>query len=859
MYRQSLNGDWQLSRVGTNEWFPAVVPGCVHTDLERAGVIPDPFYGDNEYDVEWIHNQDWLYRRVFQVDEKLLFEKRVFLCCKGLDTLATIRLNGQEVAHTDNMHRRWEFDVSGLIKSGDNTIEVQFASPVEYVNRRMEAGQGNVISPSDSMPGSPFLRKAMYQWGWDWAPKLPTSGIWRDIELVGYSIARLLDVQIRQVHQDFLPNGRMTNVFPHNHADQGLDLESGEEGNVRLIVESTVECWTDNPLRLHVALTNPQGDTQSKEVELSPDTPVGRAEFLIEYPELWWPNGYGEQPLYEVEVCLTQSSARGNSATELQSSSLSVAKKRIGLRSLELVQNPDEWGKTFYFQVNGVPIFAKGADWVPADQFPSRITQEQYRDLIESAASANMNLLRVWGGGIYENDCFYDLCDEYGILVWQDFMFACAHYPSDPDFLENVRQEAIDNIRRIRHHACLALWCGNNEQEWFFTERWSQLDGERRKEYLALYYGLLPETVHTWDPDTPYWPASPASSKPFEDPNGEREGDSHYWDVWHGKLPFTAYRDHYPRFMSEFGFESLPSMKTVKSFSEPKDWNITSYIMEQHQKNDAGNGLILYYLGETFRFPTSFPMVVYVSQLLQAEAMRYGVEHWRRHRNRYRCMGTIYWQYNDSWPVASWSSIDYYHQWKALQYFARRFYAPVLLSVCETADSAKIHLTNDLVEPFLGEVRWSLERMDGQRLNEGNIKVNAPPLTDICVAQLDFSKFLNRQTSRECVLVYELYKSHERMSMGISTFVPTKFLELPEVEISAEVTEEEGMIGVYLNADKLARYVMLDAGDSDIRFSDNYFDLPAGRTVMVRVDNPNGMSATDLAERLTVISLRDSY
>jgi beta-mannosidase len=858
MYKQSLNGEWQVARVGSNEWIPATVPGCIHTDLLRAGIIPDPFYGDNELKVEWVHHEDWVYKRTFLADELLLAQEHVFLQCEGLDTVAFIRLNGREIAYTDNMHRTWEIEVTNTIKQGENVIEIEFISPVKYVTQRLKEKQWNIISPSDSIPGSPLLRKAMYQWGWDWAPKLPTSGIWRNIQLVGYSVARLTDVYIRQIHQEYESCQSMSDRVDRNEVYSCSGI-ANEEGNVHLIVEFSIQRWISCPLVVQVSLTSPEGDVEWKEFEVAENDTRGRVEFLIEYPELWWPNGYGGQPLYRIDVSLNHKEDSRRTGDLVVGSCLSKVSKRIGLRSLKLVQDPDEWGRTFYFCINGVPIFAKGADWVPPDQFPSRVTEEQYHDLIQSAASANMNMLRVWGGGIYEDDCFYDLCDEYGILVWQDFMFACAHYPSEPDFLENVRQEAIDNLRRLRHHPCLVLWCGNNEQEWFFTERWAELDGERRKEYLALYYGLLPEIVCSMAPDIPYWPASPASSKPFDNPNGENEGDSHYWDVWHGRLPFKAYREHYPRFMSEFGFESLPSIKTIKSFSEPGDWSINSYIMEHHQKNSAGNSLILYYMSDIFRLPTSFPMTVYVSQLLQAEALRYGVEHWRRNRNKHRCMGTVYWQYNDCWPVASWSSIDYYHRWKALQYFARRFYAPVLLSVKEDENSAELHVTNDLVEPFTGTVRWSLEKVDGAKLAEGCIPVRVPPLTDVCVAQMDFSEHLNGQTRFEVVLVYELYKDDVRLSMGVVSFVSPRFLKLPRVNLTSEVIEEGGKFHVKLKTDKLARYVMLDIPDVDVRFSDNYFDLPAGRAVVVTLDIVDGTPLDDLANRLRVVSLVDSY
>jgi len=837
MHVQSLDGEWQVSKVGAEEWMPAAVPGSIHVDLMNAGVIPDPFYGDNELGVAWVAETDWVYRRTFEPDQALPAHERIFLECDGLDTLATLRLNGEEIARADNMHRRWEFDVTDRIHPGANTLEVEFASPVAYVRQKVAEDSGLDITPPDSMPGSPYLRKAMYQWGWDWAPKIPTCGIWRPTRLVGCSFARLRDVRVRQLH------GRT---------------------RVEVRVQAEVERLSDAGLMLHARLISPNGIVLEESDNLGTDSSHGQMDFLIENPALWWPNGYGDQPLYDLEVYLLPASSLegegrgGEKICNLQPAKICNHRMRIGLRTLELRQEADEWGKTFTFVVNGVPIFCKGADWIPADQFPSRVTGDRYRDLISSAASANMNMLRVWGGGIYEDDRFYDLCDEYGILVWQDFMFACAHYPVTEEFLENVRREALDNTRRMRRHACLALRCGNNEMEWFWDGKWKQLErnDEMRREYSMIFHSLLPEICKQEDPDIPYWPSSPASGAPFGNPNSENEGDTHYWSAWHAREPFTGYRQHYPRFMSEFGFQSLPSMDAVKDFAEPKDWNMTSYMVEMHQKNRAGNELLLYYLAHTFRFPKDFPMTVYASQVLQAEAVRYGVEHWRRNRNGNRCMGTIYWQLNDCWPVASWSSIDYNHRWKALQYFARRFYAPVLLSVEETSCAAKLHITNDRLELLRGEVRWSLERLDGAKLEEGQIQVDIPAERDVCIAELDFSTRLDADTRRETVLVYELWQGENRLSLAMALFAPSKHLELSEPRISSK-TGVDGAIS--LTAENTARFVMLDAPGRDVRFSDNFFDLPAGRTVTLAVERADGLSAEEIARKLRIVSLRDSY
>ncbi|MHB1456402.1 MAG: beta-mannosidase [Armatimonadota bacterium] len=828
MYIQGLESHgpstyWQLRRADGDQWYDADVPGCVHTDLMKAGVIPDPFEIDNEVRVAWVAETDWVYSRTFDAREMLLEQDHIFLNCCGLDTIATIRLNGSEIAKTDNMFRPYSFDVSGIIKPKDNIIEIEFMSPVNYAKPKL--GTDNAVSPGDSIPGSPYLRKAMYQWGWDWAPKIPTSGIWKNIVLAGYGAARFDDIRINQTHKD---------------------------GKVAVNVSASIERFCECELTAIMNLTHPDGTVQKQPIHASKDSTHVQFEINVDNPQLWWPNRYGDQPLYDVSFELIH--------TGQPKKDIDYRMMQIGLRTIELVQNPDEWGKSWYFKANGLPILCKGADWVPADQFPSRIDPMQYHDLIRDAANANMNMLRVWGGGLYESGEFYSFCDKYGILVWQDFPFACAHYPVDDAIMANIRLEAADNIRRIRHHASLALWCGNNEIEWFLAGDWG---GEKnpvyRKEYMKIYYELLPEVHAAEDPATPYWPASPASSVPFEDPNGENEGDGHYWDVWHGRLPFTAYRKHYYRFMSEFGFESMPALDTIKAFARPQDMNMTSLVMENHQKNSAGNGLILFYMAQTFQFPKDFSSMVYVSQLLQAEAMRYGVEHWRRNRNGFRCMGTLYWQYNDCWPVASWASVDYYNRWKALQYFAKRFYAPVLLSAEEDPTSVRLHVTNDQQTSFEGLVRWSLETMHGSILKSGDVPVYVSGGSDVKVADLDFSDLLDYDTRRQTVLVYELHSAGKRISMGMASFAPSKHLDLLPADISVDVKDIEGGFQISIESDAAARYVMLEIPGCDLVFSDNYFDLPAGRTVEITGKTKAGMSAEQVAGQLKISSLRDTY
>jgi len=909
MYSQSLTGKWQLRQAGTDEWLPAQVPGSVHTDLLALGRIPDPFVADNELHVQWIAERDWEYRLTFQASPRtgLLAEERVFLVCDGLDTLADVTLNGQPVGRAENAFRRYRWDVTSLLvksENDENELRVLFSSPVAYICARQE--EQPLMSPSQSIPGGSYLRKAPCQFGWDWGPQLPPIGIWKDIRLERYAVARLDDVHLRQHHAD---------------------------GRVTVSASVTVERWQDADLTVVLRITAPDGHTQ-RETRFFPKNLVseGTLEIEVANPQLWWPNGHGSQPLYEVKVALCEGETVRDQRTF-----------KLGLRTLELRQEPDEFGTSFTFVVNGVPIFAKGANWIPADSFPTRISDAHLEHLIRSAASAHMNMLRVWGGGFYEEERFYDLCDQYGILVWQDFVFSCSVYPDDETFFENVRVETIENVRRLRHRASLALWCGNNEMEWGWVAwGWQHApEYQRFKEaYDRLFHHVLPEICAVENPDCPYWPSSPSSNTPFENPNSVRTGDTHNWEVWHGGKPFTGYREHPSRFVSEFGFQSLPPLETIRTYADEADWNMTSYIMEHHQRNAAGNGKIITYMTDHFRLPKDFESLVYLTQLLQAEAVRTGVEYWRRNR----CTsGALYWQLNDCWPVASWASLDYFGRWKALHYAARRFYAPVLLSAApplspphvggreggtaptddrqrrvrwslETlegevlntgeqvmdAEAAQqrlgiarpspeawkpevsLYVTNDLTDDWQGSVRWSLETLDGEVLEAGEEAVIAPALSSVCTCELDFPDQVSKGNRREVVLVYELWQGDERISLGLVPFVPDKHLKLidPELRIAVrevarseacpELVEGTGHSGsqetghsvgfeIKVTAQRLARFVWLELDGTDLVFSDNYFDLPAGRTATVTLPALEGWTADRIRESLRVHSLVDSF
>jgi beta-mannosidase len=819
MRTQSLSGDWVLRQAGTGSWLPATVPGGVHTDLIALGRIPDPFVSDNEKRVGWVAETDWDYRHCFTPAPGLLGQPQVLLICDGLDTLATVSLNGVELGRAANMFRQYRWDVKSHLKPDENELQISFESPLRFAAEHQAVR--HLPGVQQAIPGGPYLRKAPCQFGWDWGPKLPPIGIWKDIRLEAYAEARITQVHTRQRH-------------------------AGKKVKVEAYV--SIQDLDETQRTLVMRMIDPDGHVFEASAAVN-----GKGENILQIdvpdPQLWWPNGYGLQPLYRLSIELLHAEVL-----------LDQREYNLGLRTIELRQQPDEWGRSFTFVVNGLPIVVKGSNWIPADSFPTRISESRLEGLIRDAADTHQNMLRVWGGGLYEDDRFYDLCDRYGILVWQDFIFSCSVYPlDDKEFVENIRHEVVENIRRLRHHASLALWCGNNEMERDWVE--SGWQDPRYEDLKAAYDRFFHHSLPAWcageDPDRTYWPSSPSSGTPFENPNSQQKGDAHYWDVWHRGKPFTAYRDRYPRFMSEFGFQALPSMATIRTYADESEWNISSYVMEQHQKNAQGNTLIVTQMLDHFLLPKDFKSLVYLSLVLQAEGIRYGVEHWRRHPER--VSGTLYWQLNDCWPVASWSSMDYFGRWKALHYAARRFYAPLLLSIEDEACKQAVYITNDLLETQEGIVRWSFEKLDGEVLKSGDVFVEMPPLSAVPVCQLDFSDMLDDELRREVVFVAELELDEATLTRQTAFFVPTKYLKLAKPGISIELEIVQETIHIRLTSKSLAHLVECALEGVDIVFSDNYFDLPAGRTIELTAPLPIGWTLGELQEAFKVRSVYDTY
>ena len=795
--RISLNGAWRMRPADSAEWMPATVPGSVYSDMLANGRMEDPYWRDNENKAFDLMENDYIYARSFDVTEQQLSGDALILNCLGLDTLATICINGQEVAYCDNMHRIWEVDIKPYVHVGENDIEIRFASPLKYMREQNKLCY--VEGSCDCTEGFPHIRKAHCMMGWDWGPRLPDAGIWRDIELLTIDLARLISVRIHQEH--------------------------AEDGSVTLSFEPEIKpyggrCACKEPeYSVKITVTAPDG------CELVSDG----APITIAKPELWWPNGYGAQPLYSVKACLF---AEGRE--------LDAWSARIGLRTMTMSRDKDEHGESFTLTVNGVRVFSMGADYIPEDNIFPRITEQRTRRLLEDCRLANYNSIRVWGGGYYPDEWFYDACDELGLVVWQDFMFACSMYELSPAFEANIRGEFVDNIRRLRHHASLGLWCGNNEMEIAVLQEWYKFTPKQYADYIKMYEYIIPQELAKHDPDTFYWPASPSSGGSFDNPSDPDRGDVHYWEVWHGNKPFTEYRKYLFRYVSEFGFQSFPCMKTIESFTLPEDRNIFSYIMEKHQRNDAANGKIMNYMAQTFLYPTSFDVMLYASQLLQAEAIRYGVEHWRR--NRGRCMGAIYWQINDCWPVASWSSIDYFGRWKALHYAAKRFFAPVLLSCAEegilTQDTdvnaepydvkkaIQLNVSNETMSPVNARVCWALRSADGSVIEQGEDELPVPALT---ASWLDVHEFPSAPLY-ESYASYDMYMDGKWVSGGTALFCPPKHFRFADPELEVSVNGDE----VTVTAKAYARSVELICEDGDVLLEDNYFDLNAGsRTVKI--------------------------
>lgn len=840
-----LNGTWCLQKGGTERKLPATVPGDVYADLLAAGEIPDPFSRDNELALQWIGESNWTYARTFDATSELLGKKSILLRCEGLDTFAKVTINGQVVAETDNMFRTYEWDVRELLKPGENSIRVDFTTVLPYIRRQQEK------FPAWTHPGlvaayPGWVRKEQCNFGWDWGIKAVTCGIWRDIAILACDSARLTDVDIRQEHRPgkvrLTIAGRWSRVASRGLAIRALVVPPGSKAT---------GCRSSFP-RCESADAAPDCFTAKSAV------PAGKSGHVsvsldIPDPQLWWPNGMGEQPLYEVALDLIDETGR----------IIDAQTKRIGLRTLELDRHEDEWGESFQFVVNGVPFFAKGANWIPVDAILARRTPDHYRRLVADATAANMNMLRGWGGGIYEDDSFYDACDELGICVWQDFMFACAAYPIfDPSFLANVEAEARDAIRRLRHHPCMALWCGNNELEMMNVGDDGWAAGQMPwSDYKKLFDELLPEQVAELSPEIAYWPSSPHT------PRGDRRqhrsplcGDAHLW-IMSGREPFSCARGMEHRFASEFGFQSFPEPRTIAAFTEPEDRNLASRVMELHQRAPDGNTTIVQQLLKCFRLPSSLEDVTWVSQILQGTGVKGVCEHFRRQMPR--SMGALYWQLNDCWPVASWSSIDFHGRWKALQYMAKHFFAPVLLSGVEDREkgTVDIHLTSDRPEARQAMVSWTITDVDGKALRRGSKATRTPVNGSRRIKTLRLQKLLSKHQPYNLLVWLDAEIEGEARQRNLVLFAPPKHLELVRRPGGRYriIRNANNAIELEFTAAKVALWTWLELPGAEATLSNNFFHLRPGMSERITVSVKRPLTAAQLRQKLKIRSLVDTY
>jgi beta-mannosidase len=708
---------------------------------------------------------------------------------------------------------------------------IKFKSPTAQSRQETEKYKVKLNTGFAAIPGVPYLRKAQYSFGWDWGPKLPDMGIWKKVEIIGFDEVKI-DSVFPYAHLEFNKN-------PVNIHDPG-EISEIEIELAKLYVDIEFLLISDNSTlsnyTIRVQIVSPNNEVFAKEIPLSKNKETLR--FDIVKPILWWTHDLGTPSLYQVEVSI------------IKEGTIESVIQQTGLRDIQLIRKPDNWGESFYFLLNGVPIFAKGANWIPIDSFiPRGKKKELYSMNLNYAKRANMNMIRVWGGGIYEDDSFYNLCDEIGLLVWQDFPFACALYPYNEEFVENVEREAIQNIKRLRGHSSLALWCGNNEIE----ELWNRMllssgilknKAERlnflTKFYIKIFEEMLPNLIEKLDPTRAYWPSSPSSgfinkNLARRSSNNPNAGDSHYWAVWHGNLPFSSYRKFNSRFMSEFGYEAFPSLKTIEEFCPVDQYDFKSPIMENHQKNFAGNQKIIDYMDKRFSIPQEFEHQIILSQITQAEAIEYGVEYWRQSRNDYHCMGALYWQLNDCWPVASWSSLDYYGRWKALHYFAKRFYQPLFASVREDPQCVEFWVTNDLKKSCEIELKWKLLNSEGDVLLNGSDSSSISPCCSLHINSVDITKITNEQSAiQNLIIFYHLYQIEGDSTLiyrGFRLFDPPKFFKLhdPEIVVNWEDTIEEGdtnqLFRLSLKASKIALYVNISSDLVDFIASDNYFSM----------------------------------
>lgn len=830
--RQDLTKNWHFNKDGDSDKYIADVPGCVHTDLRNNMIIEDSFYRMNEIDQQWIGESDWIYEKDFKLDDEIKSQSKIVITFEGLDTYATIYLNNRIILETDNMFRRYSINITDYLKEDSNSLKIIFKNTFKVNKPKWEDSPFKLLAGENNdqadMQLSPYSRKAMFHYGWDWGPRFITCGIWRGVFLEAYSDVFIDDLFVNQYET----------------------TENESKGAFEFYIESLTEQKAEVDV-----LCNGEPFIES-EIELSEGQQICTIPFTLDKPKLWWPQGYGEQILYTFIL---------NIKIDDKIFSNEV---RTGFKTIELIQEDDTFGKSFFFRVNGVDIFAKGANYIPQDSFQSRVKKPKYHKIIKDSADANFNMLRVWGGGIYEDDLFYDLCDKYGILVWQDFMFACGMFPADESFLDNVANEVKDNVKRLRNHPSIALYCGNNENEigwdtWGWKDKYSEVEQKQHIENAnKLFYKIIPETLKAHDPNKPYHPSSPNAGRTSEDLG---TGDTHYWGVWHSGEPFSNFKENISRFMSEYGFQSYPNYSSILKFTDENDRSIDSEVMLHHQRCMAdgrkdksfGNRQIRKYLDRDFKEPKDFRSFLYVVQLLQAKGIAEAIKCHRMARNNNYCMGTLYWQLNDCWPVASWSSIDYYGVWKALHYRVKSLYASQIVIPEVNGNMLNISVVSDLQQDSKANCTIKVSTLSGDLLLNTTEELNIPAASATKIKEIDIAEFIDKYGAQNIFIEVRLEQNRQLLNKQFAYICAEKELNLPNPGIVINSVEKiESTHNIKIKADNFAKGVSISHKNGmNLKLSDNYFDLPPNEEITIECSGIRKLNIEDLE----INSLIDSF
>ena len=841
---QTINQNWQFHQVGKADWYSAKVPGCVHTDLLENKLIPDPYYRDNEKLVQWIETEDWEYSSSFDVEKSIFSKPNIEITFKGLDTYADVYLNDSLVLAADNMYRSWTIDCKKLIKLKNNKLNIVFHSAVKEGLRKASLKPYRLPNhnekTTDARKSGSQTRKSPHQFGWDTHPRLVSCGVWRPVILTAWNDAKI--------------------------EDNFIEPQVINAQQVTYSVQINIAASKAKDYQLSVFLNNSAKPANQKTVKLKKGNNSESIELSIPNPEFWWPNGMGKPNLYSVKLRLSD-----------ESDIIDEDSLNLGVRTIEVVREKDSIGRSFYFRVNGVPLFIKGSNYVPQDALSTRVTDKQYENLIENAVDANLNMLRVWGGAIYENDTFYNLCDAKGILVWQDFMYACSMYPGDFAFLENIKQETIENVKRLRNHASLALWCGNNElisgwYEWGWPHKpelnISKTDSvEIFQAYQKIFNDIIPEVIAKYNPQTFYWPSSPGS-EPGE-PSSLTLGDLHYYLVWYGSKSIQDYKKAIPRFMSEYGVQSLPSYYTLQKYLAPEDQNLFSPVMMHRQKSVMpwitpdmeGNKMLMRYIREDYNEPKDFQSMVYLSQLFQAEAIKIASE---AHRiNKPRCMGSMYWQFGDAWPNIGWSVIDYLGKKKAAYYSAKKAFENVAVipalsdTVITSSTNLNVYINSDSINAIDGKLVLKLTDFNGKILFNKEVMVKVEPLSNKVFFSINANDLLKGFNRNEVVFTSNLECNGKVVSENKLYFNHAKFLKLQKPNIKTKIVKTASGFEIELSTNTLVKSMYLSLPNGDDGFSDNFFDIMPNNLVKIRLSS--SLSITHLQKNLVIVSLFDSF